>query len=61
MRAVMTANVIIKSVFAVCVTVAAMYFNNAWILWWYMVVPFLGSEYKETPIKKGADNEKREY
>jgi hypothetical protein len=53
MKAVMTANVIIKSVFAICVTVAAVYFNNSWILWWYMVVPFLGYSYESKPIKKG--------
>lgn len=59
MRAVMTANIIIKSVFTICVTAAAIYFNNARIMWWYMVVPFLGYDYKETPTKKGKDNEQR--
>lgn len=46
MKTVMIANIIIKSVFALCVTMAAIYFNNAWVLWWYMVVPFLGYEYQ---------------
>ncbi len=54
MKAVMICNAVIKSVFALCVTAAAMYFNNVWILWWYMVLPFLGYDYKETPIKKGG-------
>lgn len=60
MKTVIIANIIIKSVFALCVTMAAIYFNNAWVLWWYMVVPFLGYEYKEIPTKKGVDNEQRE-
>lgn len=57
MRAVMACNTIIKSVFAMCVTAAAIWFNNASVLWWYMVLPFIGYEYKETPIKKGETNE----
>ena len=60
MKFVIIGNIIIKSIFALCVTVAAIYFRNPNILWWYMVVPFLGYDYKETPIKKGADNEQRE-
>ena len=57
MKTVMLCNVLIKTAFAICVTVAAMYFKNAWILWWYMVVPLLGYDYKETPLqKKGADD-----
>lgn len=54
MKATMTCNAIIKSVFALCVTAAAIYFNNANVLWWYIVVPFLGYDYKETPVKKGG-------
>ena len=56
MRAVMICNAVIKSVFALCVTGAAIYFNNTWVLWWFMVLPFLGYDYKETPTKKGNDN-----
>ena len=58
MKTVMIANIIIKSVFALCVTMAAIYFKNAWILWWFMIVPFIGYDYKETPTKKGADNDR---
>ena len=55
MKTVMIGNVVIKSVFAICVTAAAMYFNNAWILWWFIVLSFLGYDYKETPTKKGGE------
>ena len=42
------ANMVIESVYAVCITRAAIYFNNPWILWWYIPV-FLccGFNYKE--------------
>lgn len=59
MKSVMICNAVIKSVFAVCVTVAAVYFHNAGLLWWYVLLLLLGFEYKETPIKKGAKNEER--
>lgn len=53
----MLANTIIKVFYSFFVTAAAIYFNNAFILWWYMVLPFIGYDYKETPLKKGgADN-----
>ena len=59
MKATMLCNMVIKSVFAVCVTVAAIHFNNAWILWWYILLAFLGYDYcKETPIEKGATDER---
>lgn len=52
MKSVMITNAIIKSVLAVCITVAAMHFNNSWILCWYMILFFVGYDYKETPIKR---------
>lgn len=56
MRAVMFCNAVIKSVFAVCVTGAAIYFNKAGVLWWFVLLPFLGYDYKSTPTKKdGAE------
>lgn len=46
MKSVMTANIIIKSVFAICVTAAACYFGNPVILGWYMLLPLLGYSYE---------------
>lgn len=57
MKTVMIGNMIIKSVFMICVTAAAIYFKNTWLTWWFICLPFLGYEYKETPTK-GADNER---
>lgn len=58
MKAVMLCNIVIKSVFAICVTVAAIYFKNAWILWWYVLLMLIGYDYKSTPINKGATDER---
>ena len=57
MKIVMIGNVIIKLIFMACVTTAAIYFNNAWILFWYICLPFIGYQYREKPIKKGSSNE----
>lgn len=57
MKATMLCNIVIKSVFALCVTVAAIHFGNARILWWYILLLFMGYDYKETSGKKGTDNE----
>lgn len=46
MKSVMTANIIIKSAFAICVTVAACFFNKPEILWWYVLLLGIGYEYK---------------
>ena len=35
-------SILLKSVFVACVTVAAMHFNNSKLLWWYVLVLFLG-------------------
>nr|DAR47203.1 MAG TPA: hypothetical protein [Caudoviricetes sp.] len=47
MKTVMIANIIIRSVFFICVTVAAIMFSNPTILCWYVLGIFLGFEYKE--------------
>lgn len=50
MKPVLIANVITKVVFMICVTALAILFDKASILWWFVLLPFLGYEYKETPI-----------
>lgn len=50
MKAVLITNVITKAVFIICVTVLAISFDKTSILWWFVLLPFLGCEYKETPI-----------
>lgn len=46
MRAVMIANIIIISTYAICVTFAAVHFNNPGILWWYLLMAGIGFSYK---------------
>ncbi len=43
---VIMCSMIIKSVFVICVTLAAIYFMKPSILWWYLLVFLLGWEYK---------------
>ena len=45
MKAVMIANILIRTVFMVCVTVLAIMFNRTNILWWFLLTPLLGYEY----------------
>ena len=54
MKTVLVTNVITKTVFAICVTILAISFNNISVLWWFILLPFLGCSYTETPIKKGG-------
>ena len=53
---VMLANVAIKSIYAACVTVAAVCFDKPSILWWYVLLLFLGWDYKEIPSKNIEEN-----
>ena len=57
MKIVMIANIIIETVFTICVTMAAMYFNNAWILWWFVFMAFNSYRVKQTSTKEVVDNE----
>lgn len=56
MKIVMVANILIASVFMICVTTLAIMFNSTSILWWFILVPFLGYTYKDTahPTEKGG-------
>lgn len=51
----MLCNLITEATYIVCVTVAAMHFDKPSLLWWYIMVLFMGMSYKETPIKKEQD------
>lgn len=44
-------NIVLKCTYIICVTAAAIYFNSAAILWWYLLVFLLGYDY--TPKKEG--------
>ena len=50
------ANIIIKSIFFICVTVAAIFFNNAHLLWWYILGLAIECSYfnKENKTIKGV-------
>ena len=54
----MIANILIRTVFVVCVTALAIMFNRTNILWWFLLTPLLGYEYKRTiddhPTEKGG-------
>lgn len=45
MKTVMIANIIIRSVFFICVTVTAIVFSKPIILCWYVLGGFLGFNY----------------
>lgn len=53
MKTVMIANIIIRSVFFICVTVAAIMFFKPVILCWYVLGIFLGFDYRENRRQKG--------
>lgn len=46
MKTVMIANMIIESVFMICVSILAIKFQNTSLLWWFVLIPFLGFSYK---------------
>lgn len=46
MKAVMIANSVIMATYAICVTFAAVHFNNPGILWWYLMMGVIGFSYK---------------
>lgn len=39
---VVLGNIIVKSVYTICVTVAAIYFAKPAILWWYVLLLLIG-------------------
>lgn len=53
MNGVMIANTVIMSVYAMCVTYAAIHFDNPKLLWWYVLLTMLGFSYSR---KKDDDN-----
>ena len=53
MKIVMLANMVIMATYAVCVTCAAIYFGNPDILWWYVLLGFLGFSYNSRGAKDG--------
>ncbi len=50
MKWVMICNIIIKVAFSVCVTIAAISFENAGLLWWFVLLPFLGFSYTKKSV-----------
>ena len=56
MKTVMFANMVIMATYAVCVTYAATYFNNPGILWWYLMMGFIGFTYKSGSDGKENSN-----
>lgn len=44
-------SIILDISYIVCVTKAAMYFNNPKILWWYLLVLIIGYSFKGGEIK----------
>lgn len=54
MKFVMICNLFIKVSFIACVTFAAIHFHKYGILWWYVLLPFIGYDFNET---KGKESE----
>lgn len=57
MKMVMITNILIKVSFIVCVTILSIVFNKVSLLWWFLLLPFLGYEYrteKDKPTEKGG-------
>lgn len=59
MKIVMIANILIKVIFMICVTILAITFSKTSLLWWFVLTPFLGYEYKTSnnsdhPTEKGG-------
>lgn len=48
-------NAVIDCVYAICVTYAATFFNKPAILWWFVLLPFLGTTIKSTQKKEKND------
>lgn len=46
MKSVMVANTVIMTIYAVCVTCAAVYFDNPKLLWWYILLTMMGFTFK---------------
>jgi hypothetical protein len=53
MNAIMIANTIIMSVYAICVTYVAVRFNDPGILWWYLMLGVIGFTTKERGAEDG--------
>lgn len=53
MKSVMLANVAIMTTYAVCVTCAAVCLDNPKILWWYVLLGFIGFSYKSGGAEDG--------
>lgn len=60
MKATMIANIFIKVVFTICVTFLSIRFNDASLLWWFILLPFIGYEYhQENKNNENGDKEKQ--
>ncbi len=53
MKTVMFANTMIMMIYTVCVTYAAVRFDDPSILWWYVMLGFLGFTYKSGGVEDG--------
>ena len=58
MKVVMIGNILIKSVFMICVTVLSIVFSKTSLLWWFILTPLLGYGYSEDDsTEKGGGQE----
>lgn len=48
---VLVLSIVLDISYIVCVTKAAMYFNNPKILWWYLLVLIIGYSFKGSSAK----------
>jgi hypothetical protein len=55
MKTVIIGSVVIKAIVAICITYAAVHFDRAAILWWYLLLPWLGWSYEGQKNKEASN------
>ena len=53
MKTVMFVNMVVMTIYAICVTYAATYFDNPRLLWWYVLLVVIGFSYSSGGNKDG--------
>ena len=57
LKVVVLSNILIKIAYCVCVTVAAIHFNDSGILWWYLCAFMFGYSYHHNDGKESKNEQ----